>query len=55
MASDYRILTADSGFGLEKEVNEWISRGYKPSGSLSVKSGIYGNNEYCQAMIKEEE
>lgn len=44
----YKICFDKSIISLEKEVREYISKGYKPRGELILKG------EYlCQVMIKE--
>ena len=54
---DYKILSENTSYELQKSVNFWIGCGYVPNGNMSMKpevSGfmVYESAEYCQPMIK---
>lgn len=59
MAKQYHILTANTTWELEKDVNSWIERDFIPTGGVSAvttASGYMGggshNVEYHQAIYK---
>lgn len=51
----YRILSSTSPYKLSLEVEEYIKMGWVPQGGVSfqIGLGLYGHDEYVQAMIKE--
>ncbi len=46
----YRVIKDKTVWGLQYAVNELVTEGWEPQGSLLVQDG-----EYIQAMIKKEE
>lgn len=49
----YIIVEAGSTDGLKLEVNDAISDGYKPVGSMSVSTDRAGYPVYAQPMLRE--
>jgi hypothetical protein len=51
----YTILTNQDAYGLEQQVNEYISAGWQPYGDLQVTlihSPLQRRVDYTQAMVK---
>lgn len=46
----YRVIKDKTVWGLQYAVNELVTEGWEPQGSLLVQDG-----EYIQAMVKKEE
>lgn len=49
----YLILEDDGMYGLQRKVNEYIEKGYKPQGGIFVRD-IGMSAYYLQGMIKGE-
>ncbi len=54
---EYTILKASTMPDLEKKVNDYIKKGWRPQGGITIQLNIqFHNVEYCyQPMIKENE
>ena len=61
MEDSYKILWSDGGvlseatFDINMQVNQWIAKGYKPQGGISI---AYRHSSWyyaSQAMVKDEE
>jgi len=54
--NNYVVLYEEWGHRLEKKVNEYIDKGYKPQGGISIEKSSESttNCYYYQAMIKED-
>lgn len=51
----YRILSMNSDSSMERLVNQYIGKGWKPLGGIAVRSSGAGPVHYCQAMILEDD
>ncbi len=45
---EYKIVSAFTRKGFEKDVNDLILEGWKPQGGIAIDTGVY-----VQAMIRE--
>jgi hypothetical protein len=54
---EYTILIVNTLSGLERKVNEYIKKGWRPQGSIGIEQNAQFNTVeyYFQAMIKENE
>lgn len=50
----YKVLARTSLPRLEEEIEEWMSRGYRPAGGCSVRE-VNGGVHYLQAVVLEGE
>lgn len=55
MKLEYTVVVTTSIEDLETEVNDLLSKGWKPQGGLSSMNYGATGFEYCQAMIREVE
>ena len=51
----YHILSRNSESSIERLVNQYISRGWKPLGGIAVSTLSTGAEYYYQAMILEDD
>jgi len=51
----YRILSMNTDSSMERLVNEYIGKGWKPLGGIAVRTSGTGPIHYCQAMILEDD
>lgn len=50
---DYKVVTEDSRFRLEKKVKEWIANGWVPTGGVAFTFHSGYKETWAQAMVKD--